>query len=283
MKKSIKSRVVLGLMAMLMLGACSHKSATDVLSAEAFEIKGGSGIIRGELQKPASADRHKVPLVILMHGVTAKMGDSLMVTLADRLQQEGIASIRFNFNGHGSSDGLFEEMTVPKEIDDAYRIYEYAKTLPFVKNISLLGHSQGGVVASMLAGELGADSIKSLVLMAPAAVLKDQALAGTTLGQTFDPNNVPEYIPIFKGLKLGRDYIEEAQKLPIYETAALYHGDVCIIHGTSDMVVDYTYSERYHREYEKSELHLINNGNHTFTYDMKQSVDIAVEFLKKQN
>ena len=146
-----------------------------------------------------------------------------------------------------------------------------------------MGYSQGGVGASMLAGELGADSIKSLVLMAPAAVLKDQALAGTTLGQTFDPNHVPKYIPIFKGLKLGRDYIEEAQKLPIYETAALYHGDVCIIHGASDTVVDYAYSERYHREYEKSELHLINNENHTFTYDMKQSVDIAVEFLKKQN
>lgn len=50
-------------------------------------------------------------------------------------------------------------MTVANEIEDAKKVYEYARSLDFVSDIALLGHSQGGVVASMVAGELGAENI----------------------------------------------------------------------------------------------------------------------------
>ena len=60
--------------------------------------------------------------------------------------------MRFDFNGHGDSDGEFENMTVLNEIEDANAILNYVKTDPHVRNIYLVGHSQGGVVASMLAG-----------------------------------------------------------------------------------------------------------------------------------
>lgn len=43
-------------------------------------------------------------------------------------------------------------MTVLNEIEDANAILNYVKTDPHVRNIYLGGHSQGGVVASMLAG-----------------------------------------------------------------------------------------------------------------------------------
>lgn len=41
-----------------------------------------------------------------------------------------------------------------KEIEDALAMWEYVKSLPYVTKIGLLGHSQGGVVASMTAGIL---------------------------------------------------------------------------------------------------------------------------------
>ena len=59
-----------------------------------------------------------------------------------------------------------------------------AKKLPSVTHISILGYSQGGVVASMLSGELGAKNIKSVVLMAPAAPIKDDVSRGIFLGAT---------------------------------------------------------------------------------------------------
>ena len=67
--------------------------------------------------------------------------------------------MKFDFNGHGESEGEFSGMTVPNEIEYAKLVYEYVKSLPFVGDIALTGHSQGGVVASMTAGDFGADGV----------------------------------------------------------------------------------------------------------------------------
>ena len=42
-------------------------------------------------------------------------------------------------------------MTIEKELADARTIWNYVQSLPYVSGIGLLGHSQGGVVASMTA------------------------------------------------------------------------------------------------------------------------------------
>lgn len=55
---------------------------------------------------------------------------------------------------HGQSDGDFRDMTVLNEIEDAKKVFEYARRLPNVTSVSIAVHSQGGVVASMVAGEL---------------------------------------------------------------------------------------------------------------------------------
>ena len=77
----------------------------------------------------------------------------------------------------------------------------------------------------MVAGELGEDKIDRIVLFAPAAVIYDEANSGTTLFTKYDPNNVPEYITTFEH-NIGRDWILEAQKLKIYETAEKFQGAV---------------------------------------------------------
>ena len=119
-----------------------------------------------------------------------------MTDVANDLQAQGIASLRFDFNGHGNSEGEFQNMTVLNEIEDLKDVISWAQAQPWVENISLLGHSQGGVVVSMTAGELGENIIKNVVLMAPAAVLRDDAIRGNTQGAQYDPWN-------FKG-----DYVE---------------------------------------------------------------------------
>src|SRR5699024_965873 len=123
-------------------------------------------------------------LVILMHGFTGDLGyqpTDLLAQLASQLNQQGLATLRFDFNGQGRSEGDFDQMTVLNEIADAQAALSYALKTWQPKTVSLLGHSQGGVVASMLAGYY-ADLIDRLVLMAPAATLKDDALAGKTRG-----------------------------------------------------------------------------------------------------
>ena len=208
-------------------------------------------------------------MAILMHGFTANRNTELLRQIADDLRDENVASVRFDFNGHGESDGK--------------AILEYVRTDPHVRNIFLVGHSQGGVIASMLAG-LYPDVIKKVVLLAPAAQLKDDALKGNTQGAVYDPNHIPDTVPLVGnklGMKLGGFYLRTAQVLPIYEVSVRFSGPVSVIYGTNDQVVDPKYAKKYDDIYEDSELHAITDADHRFTGQYKKPAsDLTAQFLK---
>lgn len=177
-------------------------------------IQGSVGKLSAVVQTPDGlTEGEKCPVVIIMHGFMGNKDGMLEKLIADKLAQNGIATVKFDFNGHGESEGEFSGMTVPNEIEDAKLVYEYVKSLPFVGDIALTGHSQGGVVASMTAGDLGADGVKCVVLLAPAAVLRDDAIRGSTMGARYNPLDPPELIPLFGDLKLGGEYIRTAFSL----------------------------------------------------------------------
>lgn len=220
-------------------------------------------------------------MAILMHGFTANRNTDLLRQIADNLRNENVASVRFDFNGHGESDGKFEDMTVTNEIADAKAILDYVRTDPHVRNIFLVGHSQGGVVASMLAG-LYPDVIKKVVLMAPAAQLKDDALKGNTQGASYNPDHIPAVVP-FKDRKLGGFYLRIAQVLPIYEVSKRYSGPVSIIVGSNDQVVDPKYSQKYDQVYQNSKLNMIDHADHSFSGEYKEkAAAIASDFLRPE-
>ncbi|HJF86379.1 MAG TPA: alpha/beta fold hydrolase [Companilactobacillus farciminis] len=244
------------------------------------EIKRDGLTLRGDFVKPQT---DKFNLVILMHGFTSNRGmepSQLLYQLAQRFVAEGLATLRFDFNGHGESDGRFQDMTVLNEIADGKAILDYARSLDGVENIYLLGHSQGGVVASMLAGYYP-EKIAKLALLAPAATLKDDALKGDTQGYTYDPKNIPDTLPIKKGLILGGFYLRTAQTLPIYEVASQYHGPVCLVHGLKDTVVNNIASKRYDDCYTNDKLHLLADADHGFEINnsRQEVLDIATKFM----
>ena len=243
-------------------------------------IDGDHGKLKAIIQTPDGLS--KFPMVIICHGFTGTKNEFLHVELAENLEAAGIASIRFDFNGHGKSEGNFQDMTVLNEIEDARHVYEYVKSMRGVTSISLAGHSQGGVVSSMLAGQLGAKNIKALALMAPAAVLRDNAIAGGFFGVTFDPKNPAEYVEIFRGLKVGRNYILTAQTLPIYETAVKYQGPAFIVHGTSDNIVYYGYGLRYHDIYKNSQIELLPGFDHGFNQDIPKVAKMVADYFVTQ-
>ena len=243
-------------------------------------IQGSVGKLSAVVQTPDGlTEGKKCPVVIIMHGFMGNKDGMLEKLTANKLAQNGIASVKFDFNGHGESEGPFSGMTVPNEIEDAKLVYEYVRSLPFAGDIAMTGHSQGGVVASMIAGDLGFDNVKWGVLLAPAAVLRDDAIRGSTMGARYNPLDPPELIPLFGDLKLGGEYIRTAFSLPIYETARKYTGPACIIHGTGDQVVPYTYGERYHEIWPGSELHILHAADHMFSKNMQEVIDLTVNFL----
>jgi len=226
-------------------------------------LDGDHGKLSAVLQTPKNQKHY--PLVIIMHGFNANKEMYLLTDLAAQLNERGIATLLFDFNGHGQSEGSFLDMTIPNELEDARHIYKYAKKLPRVKTISMTGHSMGAVVAAMLAGELGADKIKALVLMSPAPELKEDTAKGDLFGVRYNPKNVPEYITLSNGLKVGRAFLETTPSVKIYETAQNYVGPVLVVHSQDDQLVPYRYGVQFSKIYKNAILKTLHGLDHNFT------------------
>ena len=285
MKFTIKD--VFLVLAVMITSMTSFKSYSQ--DAHQMWLEGSKGKLYALLQYPDEVKKDvKYPLVIICHGFSGNCESEMQKDLADDIVRNGMAALRFDFNGHGKSEGLFQDMTVPNEIEDLKDVIKWAQKQPWVESIGLVGHSQGGVVVSMVAGELGNKIIKAEALMAPAAVLRDDALRGSTMGAYYDPYNIQgDYVelpgsPEAGSLKLGKAYIETAMTLPIYETARKYTGPTLILQGTHDRVVPYTYAERYHEEIKGSQLKLIEGDNHMFSNSLRQSCQFVANWMKTQ-
>lgn len=262
------------------LCACGSQVRAQRVHQQDLTLNGDHGKLAAVLQVPEGKSSY--PLVMILHGFNASKKMYLLTELARQLNERGIATMLFDFNGHGESEGSFLEMTVPNEIEDARRVYAYVSRLPQVSSVSMVGHSQGGVVTAMLAGELGADKIKSIVLMAPAPELKDDTQRGDLFGVQYDTKNIPPYITLPTGLKVGRAFLETTPHLKIYETAAAYTGPVLVVHSADDQLVPYVYGKHMHDIYQQSRLETLHGFDHNFTRDVPAVDKIVADFFEQQ-
>ncbi len=247
---------------------------------ESFTIDGPCGKLSAVLERPSASMEKGDPLVVFCHGIMDTKDAAIGVTLSEKLLETGIASLRFDFDGHGESEGPTYGMTVLTEIDDLKAVIEYTRSLEWVSAVALCGHSLGGVVAAMTAGQVGFPSVKALLLYAPAGKIKEDAWRGYVVGGGFDPDNIPEKMPLLGDFLLGRDYITTARELPIHETAAMYKGPCCIIHGTKDFIVRPEVGEKFHDVIQGSEFRLIEGGRHDFLSCLEEASIMGAEWLK---
>ncbi|MBR2083023.1 MAG: alpha/beta hydrolase [Elusimicrobiaceae bacterium] len=248
-----------------------------------FTLQGDHGQLSAVLHTPAHKQMY--PLVIIMHGFNANKKMGLLTDLSAQLNKRGIATLLFDFNGHGQSEGSFLDMTIPNELEDARRVYAYAEKLPNVTSISLTGHSMGAVVGAMLAGELGCQKIKTLVLMSAAPEITQDTAKGDLFGVHYDPKNVPQYITLSNGLKVGRAFLATTPRVPIYAIAARYTGPVLVIHSKDDQLVPYRYGVEFSHIYEHAQFEALEGLDHNFTQDTagvnRQIVDYLAATLLK--
>ena len=243
-------------------------------------IDGSKGKLGAVLYKPELRSGERCDLVILCHGLNCDHNFELMKRIENRLHSDRIATLTFDFNGHGASEGKFVDMTIPNEIEDLEQVLAYAQDLRFVDDIALVGHSQGAVVAAMVAGK-HPDDIKAVVLLAPSSSVRDDIARGNLFGVEFNPLDPPDSLVLHNGIALGRRYLKTAFRLPIFETAGQYHGNACVIQGNGDRLVPYTCGERFHQLWEHSEYYELEYYDHNFTNCIYRPVEITVDYLKR--
>ena len=233
------------------------------------------------------AEGEKTPLVIMTHGIMGDCGydeNSFFngfYFMAQKFKAAGYSSLRFDFNGNGKSEGEHEDMTVLSEILDEIKVLQYVKDLDFVSDIYLMGYSQGGVVASMVAGYFR-EEIKGVMLLAPAAVLRENCEVGNMIGIPYDPYKPPRVITLnlMKDFRIGEAYMRTGRTLPIYETAAQYEGPVCLVRGDDDVIVPLYACEKYAEVYKNCTFHKLPTCDHMTICPDERTLDLLVDFIK---
>ena len=136
---------------------------------EEVSFANGDAVLKGTLVLPEGYSR-KTPVLIMVTGSGLQNRDEEIfehkpfAVIADALARAGIATLRYDDRGFGESTGDIINCTTDDLKNDALAGIGLLRKR--FDNVGIIGHSEGGTIALMLAAEKKADFIVSLAGMA---------------------------------------------------------------------------------------------------------------------
>ena len=234
---------------------------TDNLKLSAIHEKNGSDIC-----------------VVLCHGIRGNKTESgNFIKLISKLNNMKIDSFRFDFRGHGNSQGKFVDMTISKEIEDLESVMNYLSVYKY-KKIIVLGASFGCNAVTML-DYSKYHNVIGLILWYPAINLKYTDLFTEEQYLQAKQNG---YVKIWnmshtKAYEFGLSLFEECYKFKAYEVIEKVTLPKVFIHGDKDINVDIkANSIEPSKRSPNSKLVVIKDGVHSFSRVDERYVDEGI-------
>jgi fermentation-respiration switch protein FrsA (DUF1100 family) len=246
----------------LVEGPWLHEEVIE-MTIEKVGFKSEGQWIAGMLHVPAIENP---PGVIASHGLLSSKSSEKYIALGEKLSENGIAMLRFDFRGVGESEGRSEDDTVSRRIADlgaAINFMRFRRDLS--ARIGLVGSSLGGYVSLIRASvEKG---IKAVVIWATPFHLDD---LGKKKG---DEEYPPPAEVFFKNLPKHR-------LLPLLPKVF----NCLVIHGENDETVPVDQAwEIFNSLGSPKEIHTIEGGNHRLTNPAhrRQAIDLTLGWFEK--
>ena len=203
------------------------------------------------------------PGVVFLGGFRSDMTGSKAIALRDACAARGRAFLRFDYSGHGASDGRFEDGTVGAWADDATEVFDALTEGPQV----LFGSSMGGWIATLLALRRPG-RVAALVGIAPApdftetlmwpALSEAQRAEIMARGVLHLPSQYGEPTPITRAL------IEDGPRHKVLGRPIPLRCPVRILQGMRDPDVPWQHALRLVEALggDDVRLHLVKDGDH---------------------
>jgi pimeloyl-ACP methyl ester carboxylesterase len=118
------------------------------------------------------------PGLLWLGGYKSDMKGTKAVALAEWAEREQRSCVRFDYSGHGESEGAFTDGTIGRWLADSLAVFDACCRGPQI----LIGSSMGGWLALLLARELkrrkssGPASVAGMVLIAPAVDFTEELM-----------------------------------------------------------------------------------------------------------
>jgi pimeloyl-ACP methyl ester carboxylesterase len=151
--------------------------------------------LAGTLTTPQGAG--PFPAVVLVSGTGHNTrdedvwGHKVFAVIADALSRRGIAALRYDKRGVGGSTGDFDTATTEDFASDAEAAATWLRKQPGIdaKRVGILGHSEGGIIAPMVADT---DKSTAFVVLIAGPALRGDALFILQSAMTAKVYGVPD-------------------------------------------------------------------------------------------
>ncbi|MDQ0325352.1 pimeloyl-ACP methyl ester carboxylesterase [Rhodopseudomonas julia] len=209
------------------------------------------------------------PGVFWLGGFKSDMRGSKAEALDAWAAQSGRAATRFDYSGHGQSEGVFRDGTISRWLEEALAVFEAFTEGPQI----VVGSSMGGWIALLLAKALAergeTDRLQGMVLIAPAMdmtkTLMSDHFGEAEWGQMAEKGFIEQpsdyaaepYI-------LTRELIEDGEKHLFGDDPIEIGCPVHILQGMRDTDVPWRHAEALLDRlcYDDAILTLVRDGDH---------------------
>jgi pimeloyl-ACP methyl ester carboxylesterase len=230
----------------------------------------------------STPDRPTTRLAVLCHGFLSGKNSGTNRTLTRLLNEQGLATFRFDFFGQGESDGLFEDITTTLAVHQAQAALDLVIAKGYDR-IGLVGSSFGGLVAILTAAQR--HDIICLALKCPVVDFAEE------LRLTFGPEEIARWHAtdtihnIMGGpdrVRLRYDFYEDCLQQIAYGPAEHIIVPTLIVQGDQDECVPLHQSRRLRDALGgPKRLDLLPGADHQFTReeDFQQMTTVISEWL----
>lgn len=211
-----------------------------------------------------SETNNKDFILIMAHGFTSNKNTKNFVKLSEMLSSQYISTFRFDFFGHGDSEGDFSEITISEGVDDILNAINFVKGLGY-KKIGLLGSSFGGI-SSIMASSKTYD-LSFLCLKSPVSNYweVEKGLRTDEKLKKWKEDGITDYEDDGKFVKLKWSFIEDFDNNNAYEVAKNIIIPTLIVHGDKDNDVPYSQSQKLISILPNAKLYTVKGADHRYT------------------
>ncbi len=224
-----------------------------------------------------------LPMIVLCHGFTSSKNSRTSIQLEKELNKKNIATFRFDFFGHGESDGKFENITISKAVDNIFCVINHWHELGFI-DIGLFGSSFGGI-ASIIASSYN-PFVKLLVLKAPVSDYYEVTNIRKSVHdiKNWNTNGFTMHLnSLGDEKKLNYSFYSDFKNHDVYCLAKNIDVPTLIVHGDRDKTVPVSQSKKLAGFIKDCQLNIIAGADHKFSEsdDFINMIKVVTKYIGK--